>query len=122
MLRIADSLRALLRTVNRKFITTILLTAWTITSAPQALSSSRPSVEAIAEVRTDVNLYNAEVGRTGGAVINVITKSGVNQIHGSAYEFFRNDITDSRNFFISPTLHKPELRQNQFGGSLSGPD
>ena len=81
----------------------------------------RPSVEAIAEVRTDVNLYNAEVGRTGGAVINVITKSGVNQIHGSAYEFFRNDITDSRNFFISPTLHKPELRQNQFGGSLSGP-
>ena len=81
----------------------------------------RPSVEAIAEVRTDVNLYNAEVGRTGGAVINVITKSGANAIHGSAHEFFRNDITDSRNFFIAPTLHKPELRQNQFGGSLSGP-
>ena len=81
----------------------------------------RPSVEAIAEVRTDINLYNAEVGRTGGAVINVITKSGVNQFHGSAYEFFRNDITDSRNFFSAPTLHKPELRQNQFGGSISGP-
>ena len=81
----------------------------------------RPSIEAIGEVRTDINLYNAEVGRSGGAVINVITKSGTNQFHGSAYEFFRNDITDSRNFFIAPDLHKPELRQNQFGGSLGGP-
>ncbi len=83
----------------------------------------RPSVEAIAEVRTDINLYNAEVGRTGGAAINVITKSGANQFHGSAYEFFRNDITDARNFFATTGVlsHKPELRQNQFGGSLSGP-
>ena len=81
----------------------------------------RPSVEAIAEVRTDINLYNAEVGRTGGAVINVITKSGDNQVHGSAYEFFRNDITDARNFFTPTFLHKPEQRQNQFGGSISGP-
>ena len=81
----------------------------------------RPSVEAIAEVRTDINLYNAEVGRTGGAVINIITKSGANQIHGSAYEFFRNDVTDSRNWFIASNLPKPELRQNQFGGSISGP-
>ena len=83
----------------------------------------RPSVEAIAEVRTNINLYTAEVGRTGGAAINVITKSGANQFHGSAYEFFRNDITDARNFFAPASLlsHKPELRQNQFGGSLSGP-
>ncbi len=83
----------------------------------------RPSVEAIAEVRTNINLYTAEVGRTGGAAINVITKSGANGLHGSAYEFFRNDITDARNFFAPASLlsHKPELRQNQFGGSLSGP-
>ena len=83
----------------------------------------RPSVEAIAEVRTDINLYTAEVGRTGGAAINVITRSGANQIHGSAYEFFRNDLTDARNFFARTSVlsHKPELRQNQFGGSLSGP-
>ena len=82
----------------------------------------RPSVEAIAEVRTDINLYSAETGRTGGAAINVITKSGTNQFHGSAYEFFRNDITDARNFFAPASLvRKPELRQNQFGGSLGGP-
>ena len=83
----------------------------------------RPSVEAIAEVRTDINLYTAEVGRTGGAAVNVITRSGANQFHGSAYEFFRNDITDSRNFFAPASLlsHKPEQRQNQYGASFSGP-
>ncbi len=81
----------------------------------------RPSVEAIAEVRTDINLYTAETGRTGGAAINVITKAGANQFHGSAYEFFRNDITDARNFFVPSFLHKPEQRQNQYGASLSGP-
>ena len=83
----------------------------------------RTSVEAIAETRTTTNLYPAEVGRTGGAAINVITKSGANQFHGSLYEFFRNDITDARNFFAPASVmaHKPELRQNQFGGSLSGP-
>ena len=83
----------------------------------------RPSIEAIAEVRTDINLYNSEVGRTGGAVINVITKSGTNRFHGSVYEFFRNDITDARNFFSYTSIlpRKPELRQNQFGGSLAGP-
>ena len=81
----------------------------------------RPSVEAIAEVRTDIKLYTAETGRTGGAAINVITKAGANQFHGSVYEFFRNDVTDARNFFVPAFLHKPEQRQNQYGASFSGP-
>lgn len=83
----------------------------------------RPPVEAIQEVRTDVNTYNAEVGHTTGASVNILTKSGSDQFHGSAFEFFRNDITDARNFFASPSTlpHKPELRQNQFGGSIGGP-
>ncbi len=83
----------------------------------------RPSVEAIGEVRTDINLYNAELGRTSGAVINVITRSGTNQFHGSLYEFIRNDITDSRTYFATTSIlpRKPELRQNQFGGSFGGP-
>ena len=51
----------------------------------------------------------------------MITKSGINQLHGSLYEFFRNDLTDARNFFSNSSQRKPELRQNQFGGSLSGP-
>jgi hypothetical protein len=83
----------------------------------------RPSVEAIDQVRTDVNTYSAEVGHTAGASINLITKSGTNKFHGSAFEFFRNDITDARNYFATTSVlpHKPELRQNQFGGSIGGP-
>ena len=83
----------------------------------------RPSVEAIGTIRTDINLYTAVDGRTGGAVIDVISKAGENKFHGSLYEFFRNDITDTRSFFAVPSIipRKPELRQNQYGASLSGP-
>jgi hypothetical protein len=83
----------------------------------------RPSVEAIQTVRVDTNTYTAEVGRTAGAAITILTKSGTNQFHGSIYEFFRNDVTDARNYFARASVlsNKPELRQNQFGGSLGGP-
>lgn len=80
----------------------------------------RPSVEAIAEFRVQTSNYPAESGKTPGAVLNLITKSGTNDFHGSAYEFLRNDKLDGRDFFatVGP---KPEYRQNQFGGSVSGP-
>lgn len=80
----------------------------------------KPSVEAIQEVTVETNNYAPEIGRTAGGVVNVLTKSGTNAFHGSAYEFFRNDIFDARNPFAS-TGAKPELRQNQFGGSIGGP-
>jgi hypothetical protein len=80
----------------------------------------KPSVEGIQEITVQTNSYAPEAGRTAGGVVNLITKSGTNQFHGSAYEFFRNDIFDGRNWFQS-TGNKPELRQNQFGGSIGGP-
>lgn len=80
----------------------------------------KPSVDAIQEVSVETNNYAPEVGRTAGGVVNVITKSGGNAFHGSAYEFFRNDIFDAKNPFATSGA-KPELRQNQFGGSLGGP-
>jgi hypothetical protein len=83
----------------------------------------KPSVDAIQEISVETNNYAPEIGRTAGGVINVITKSGSNEFHGSLYEFFRNDVLDARSYFATtssiPT--KPELRQNQFGGSLGGP-
>jgi Carboxypeptidase regulatory-like domain/TonB dependent receptor-like, beta-barrel len=80
----------------------------------------KPSVEGIQEITVETNSYAPEAGRTAGGVINIVTKSGTNQLHGSAYEYFRNDIFDGRNFFQT-TGPKPELRQNQYGGSISGP-
>ncbi len=81
----------------------------------------RPSIEAIREINIQTNTYTAEAGRTAGAVINVITKSGTNAFHGSAYEFFRNNVLDAYPFQFGAHLPKPKLRQNQFGGSIGGP-
>jgi hypothetical protein len=87
----------------------------------------RPSVEAISEMSVQSNTYTAEVGRTGGGIINVITKSGANQFHGSVFEFFRNDKFNANPYDFGGTLPsgaplpKPEDRWNQFGASLGGP-
>ena len=80
----------------------------------------RPSIDAIAEFRVQTNLYPAEAGKTPGAVVNLITRGGTNSLHGSVFEYLRNDAVDARNFFAT-IGGRPELRQNQFGGSLGGP-
>jgi hypothetical protein len=80
----------------------------------------KPNVEGIQEITVQTNSYAAEAGRTAGGVINIVTRSGTNQFHGSVYEYFRNDIFDARNFFQN-TGNKPELRQNQYGASVGGP-
>ncbi len=80
----------------------------------------KPNVEGIQEITVETNSYSAEAGRTAGGVVNLVTRSGTNQFHGTAYEFFRNDVFDARNVFQT-TGRKPELRQNQYGGSLGGP-
>ncbi len=76
------------------------------------------NLDAIAEVRIERNAYSAEYGRNGGGQINVITRSGSNTIHGSLFEFFRNDQLDARNFFAAA---KPKNRYNNYGGTVGGP-
>jgi hypothetical protein len=76
-----------------------------------------PNVEDIQEFKVETSNYDAEFS-AGGAVVNIITRSGTNQFHGSAFEFLRNSGLDSRQFFDSS---RPEFRQNQFGFSLGGP-
>ena len=80
----------------------------------------KPSIDAIAEVKVQTSMYTAEVGRTAGGVVNIITKSGTNDYHGSAFEFARNDRFDARNFFATG-VDRPKLSQNQYGGSVGGP-
>jgi outer membrane receptor protein involved in Fe transport len=77
-----------------------------------------PPVESLQEFNVAVSNYAAELGRTGSGVIQMTTKSGTNQFHGSGYEFLRNDKLDARSFFASD---KPVLRYNLFGASLGGP-
>ncbi len=77
-------------------------------------------VEAIAEAAILSN-FEAEYGRNAGAVVNIVTKSGGNDIHGSVFEFVRNDIFDARNFFNFEPAEQTAFRNNQFGFSLGGP-
>src|SRR5207249_9867574 len=77
-----------------------------------------PSIDSIQEFEVQTNTFSAEYGRNSGSVVNLVTKSGTNALHGSAYEFFRNDVLDARNFF---SIADSPLRLNQFGGTLGGP-
>lgn len=77
-------------------------------------------IEAIAEVGVLSN-FEPEYGRNSGSVVNIVTKSGTNTIHGSAYEFFRNDKLDARNYFNPDSQPKTAFRNNQFGFNLGGP-
>jgi len=81
--------------------------------------SASPSVDAIQEFKVESGMYSAEFGSTNGAQINVTLKSGTNKLHGSAWEFVRNDIFDAKNYFDQ--RGQPPFRQNQFGGTLGGP-
>src|SRR5579875_33638 len=90
--------------------------------SPGSVIGEDLGVDAIAEFSVETNNYSAAYGRTSGAVINAISKSGTNQIHGSAYEFLRNSSLDAANFFDNfGNIPKPQFRRNQFGASIGGP-
>jgi hypothetical protein len=81
----------------------------------------RPPVDAVQEFEIVTNGYDASFGRNGGAQVNVIIKSGTNNFHGTAYEFFRNAALDARNFFVPADQPDPKYQRNQFGFALGGP-
>jgi hypothetical protein len=82
----------------------------------------QPSVEALQEFKIQTNAYSAEFGRSSGAVVNATIKSGTNNIHGSVYEFLRNDALDANNFFSNALgTPKPVRKRNQFGAAVGGP-
>src|SRR6202171_439653 len=87
--------------------------------APGSVLGGSLGVDAIQEFSVLTSNYSAEYGKTSGGVVNAITRSGTNQIHGSAYEFLRSSHLDARNFFDGPQI--PSFKRNQFGGSIGGP-
>ena len=81
-----------------------------------------PSVDSIQEFRVERNSFSAEFGQAQGAVVNLITKGGSNDFHGSAFEFYRNDKLNANSFFLNRAGQpKAKLKYNNFGGNFSGP-
>jgi hypothetical protein len=89
--------------------------------APGSVLGGSLGVDAIQEFSVLTSNYSAEYGKTSGGVVNAVTRSGTNQIHGSAYEFLRNNVLDTRNFFDDSTQSTPPFKRNQFGGAVGGP-
>src|SRR6267154_33447 len=87
-------------------------------STASGVQKTTPSTDAVREFRVINNTYSVEAGRAVGGIVNIITKSGTNDLHGSIYEYFRNDAVDARSELAAPGLNK--LRQNQFGFTLGG--
>jgi Carboxypeptidase regulatory-like domain/TonB dependent receptor len=82
------------------------------------------SIDAMQEFRIQTSTYAPEFGRTPGAQVSILTRSGTNQFHGTVFEYFRNDVLDANDWFNSaviPPLAKAKERQNDFGGTFSGP-
>jgi hypothetical protein len=93
----------------------------------------QPSINTTSEVKIDNSTFSAEYGRSSGSIVNVSTKSGTNKFHGEAFDYFRNEALDARNYFnrsfsaatglplVAPTGDKAPLKRNNFGGAVGGP-
>ncbi len=89
--------------------------------APGSVLGGSLGVDAIQEFSVLTSNYSADYGKTSGGVVNAVTRSGTNQIHGSVYEFLRNSALDTRNYFDAPGQGVPPFRRNQFGAAVGGP-
>jgi Carboxypeptidase regulatory-like domain/TonB-dependent Receptor Plug Domain len=81
-----------------------------------------PAPDTIAEFKVQTGMYDAGYGRSAGANVDIVSKSGTNELHGNLWEFFRNDALNANDFFLNRNGQpRPILRQNQFGGTIGGP-
>lgn len=91
----------------------------TTSNTPGSAAGQNLGVETLREYRVLTSSYNAQYGRGVGAVLDIVSRSGTNDFHGTAFEFLRNSDLDARNFFDGSSV--PPFRRNQFGGVLGGP-
>src|SRR6185503_12143265 len=88
---------------------------------PGVFNEAQPSVDAIQEINIQTSNFNAEYGQAGGAIMNMTLKSGTNQLHGTTYEYLRNEFFNAKNKDLPETDPKTKLRRHEFGGTVGGP-
>jgi Carboxypeptidase regulatory-like domain/TonB dependent receptor len=104
----------------RSFSNEITVDGADFVNAASGIQRSTPPQDSVQEFRVVNNSFGAEYGRAMGGIVNIVTKSGTNDLHGSLYEYFQNSATDARSL-LQPAPLPHALRQNQFGATLGGP-
>jgi Carboxypeptidase regulatory-like domain/TonB dependent receptor-like, beta-barrel len=106
---------------NREETINYVINGITLNNLTNSSITFQPSIGAIQEFKVDNSAFSAEHGQSSGAIVNIATRSGANDFHGEAFEFFRNDVMDARNFFTFNSKKPPPFKRNQFGGQFGGP-
>jgi carboxypeptidase family protein len=106
---------------NREETTNYVINGITLNNLTNSSITFQPSIGAVQEFKVDNSTFSAEYGQSSGAVVNIATRSGVNEFHGELFEFFRNEVFDARNFFTFNAREPPPFKRNQFGGQVGGP-
>lgn len=106
---------------NREETVNYLVNGITLNNLTFSSISFQPSINTIQEFKAENSTFGAEYGESSGAIINIATRSGVNDFHGELFEFFRNDALDARNFFELTSNEPAPFKRNQFGGNIGGP-
>ena len=106
---------------NREETVNYMINGITLNNLTFSSISFQPSINTIREFKADNSTFSAEHGESSGAVVNIATRSGANDVHGELFEFFRNDALDARNFFELTSAEPHRFQRHQFGGSVGGP-
>lgn len=106
---------------NREETVNYMVNGITLNNLTFSSVSFQLAINTIQEFKLDNSTFSAQYGESAGAIVNIATRSGANQFHGEAFEFFRNDALDARNFFEFTSNQPAPFKRNQFGGNLGGP-
>jgi Carboxypeptidase regulatory-like domain len=106
---------------NREETVNYVVNGITLNNLTFSSISFQLPINTIQEFKLDNSTFSAQYGESSGAIVNIATRSGANQFHGEAFEFFRNDALDARNFFEFTSNQPAPFKRNQFGGNLGGP-
>lgn len=106
---------------NREDTVNFMINGINLNDMVQNQITFQPSINTVSEFSASNSTFSAEYGRNSGAIVNIGTRSGTNQLHGEAFEFLRNNSLDAKNFFDNPALPIPPFKRNQFGVAVGGP-
>jgi hypothetical protein len=106
---------------NRETAVNFMINGINLNDLSNSQITFQPSINTVSEFKVDNSTFSAEYGRNSGTIVNVATRSGANAVHGEAFDYYRDDKFDSRNYFNAEPADKSPFNRKQFGVNLGGP-